>query len=447
VATYQLEFDYIHVNAALTTAVRLGAADGSLLLPASRISPLEKQVLAQVTKLARRHLGQYNPQAIANTLWALAKLGVYEPDVLSKLVELAQARFPEFTGQQFAACIWALAKLGSKPPALWIEAFLARSQQLLPSFSPQDLSNTIYAFALLEYRPPEAWLLAFMAAVQQAAAGPSSRAGAGYLEAPGSSSGMSVDASSSSSSSSSSSRGSSGSRGRSVDASSSSRGRSVDASSSGSSSSSRMKPQDLSNTLWALAVLNIRPDDTWLAWFQQQLLHQMPACNQQVLANTIWALARLGATPSQPFLEGFLQQCSSQLAEASGSGSSSSPQGYSNTLASLAKLQQRPGEAWLRAYVAAIQPQLRRFKPQELANTLWALAKLGHQPPQEWQQVRSGGRLLLCGRCSGRWRRLARPARGQGVGGACTCTHRRPCGPLRAVTGSRHPPRRRSCGR
>jgi hypothetical protein len=148
-----------------------------------------------------------------------------------------------------------------------------------------------------------------------------------------------------------------------------------------------MKPQDLSNILWALAVLNITPDEAWLAWFQQQLLRQLPACNQQVLANTIWALARLACSPSDAFLQSFLQQCRQQLGSRA---AGSTPQGYSNTLASLAKLQVAPGQEWLAAYVAAMQPALPRFKPQELATSIWALAKLGHQPPEEWQQVGDG---------------------------------------------------------
>ncbi len=56
-------------------------------------------------------------------------------------------------------------------------------------------------------------------------------------------------------------------------------------------------------------------------------------------------------------------------------------------LLALAHLNCSPSAAWMAAYLARSQQQLRHYTPQGLANTAWALAHLGYRPPQPWARA------------------------------------------------------------
>lgn len=63
------------------------------------------------------------------------------------------------------------------------------------------------------------------------------------------------------------------------------------------------------------------------------------------------------------------------------------PQAFSITLASLAKLKVPLDASWLSAMLARSQGALPSFKPLELSNTIWALAKLNHKPDAAWLEA------------------------------------------------------------
>ncbi|KAG2501689.1 hypothetical protein HYH03_000191 [Edaphochlamys debaryana] len=83
-------------------------------------------------------------------------------------VERAVAvHLPSFRGRQLANTLWAVAKLGRRPPRPFLEAYTAAIRAHLPTFEPQHLANTLYALMLMDYVPPNAWLQDFLGAVQQ----------------------------------------------------------------------------------------------------------------------------------------------------------------------------------------------------------------------------------------------------------------------------------------
>jgi hypothetical protein len=51
--------------------------------------------------------------------------------------------------------------------------------------------------------------------------------------------------------------------------------------------------QAFSNSLYALAVLRLRPPRQWSSAFFRHSLHVLPACSLQSLTNITWALAKL----------------------------------------------------------------------------------------------------------------------------------------------------------
>ncbi|EFJ49580.1 hypothetical protein VOLCADRAFT_89938 [Volvox carteri f. nagariensis] len=84
---------------------------------------------------------------------------------LQRLEHAVVAHLPHFEGRQLANTLWAMAKLGHRPSEKWLEVMLTRASSQLHTFNPQHLANTLYALMLLRYMPPPAWLEDFYSAV------------------------------------------------------------------------------------------------------------------------------------------------------------------------------------------------------------------------------------------------------------------------------------------
>ncbi|KAG1672294.1 hypothetical protein FOA52_004309 [Chlamydomonas sp. UWO 241] len=130
----------------------------------------------------------------------------------------------------------------------------------------------------------------------------------------------------------------------------------------------QMRPQQLSNTAWALAKLG-HVDAVFMGALVQVASTQLRSFNPQNLANTAWALALMGHVDAV-FIGALLQAASSQLR-------SFNSQELANTAWALATMG-HVDAGFLGALLQAASSQLRNFTPQALANTAWALAKLGH---------------------------------------------------------------------
>lgn len=89
----------------------------------------------------------------------------------------------------------------------------------------------------------------------------------------------------------------------------------------------------------------------------------------QALSNALWALATLGIRPADHWLRGYVAATRQLLG-------SFRPQELSSMLWALATLRIWPGREWLGACTSACSAGLTGYGPQALANTLWALVKL-----------------------------------------------------------------------
>ena len=71
-----------------------------------------------VARRALEILRQFNAQELANTMWALAKLGVKEDELMKAVARRALEILGEFNAQDLANTVWAFAKLEMKEEAL-----------------------------------------------------------------------------------------------------------------------------------------------------------------------------------------------------------------------------------------------------------------------------------------------------------------------------------------
>ncbi|GLC46785.1 hypothetical protein PLESTF_001940400 [Pleodorina starrii] len=124
--------------------------------------------------------------------------------------------------------------------------------------------------------------------------------------------------------------------------------------------------------------------EEWLQWVREmaRCAASSPALlagfSPQDVSQTLWAVASLECGPlPRAFLEGLLEAARPRLA-------AFSPQSLSNSLWALSRLRCQPPPAWLEAACAASAPQLAAFSPQALATTAAALAHLEYCPGADW---------------------------------------------------------------
>ncbi|KAG2490145.1 hypothetical protein HYH03_011449 [Edaphochlamys debaryana] len=201
------------------------------------------------------------------------------------------------------------------------------------------------------------------------------------------------------------------------------------------------RAQDLSNTLWAFAMLKYQPTEEWWQDFERQVYGALTDLTDRQLANLLWAFAVLERR-SEPAACAPASAASASTAapDASASASASaggSPHGAAAALAvsggrrgwvldpllahscangfsgfssgslhllmwSLGRLHHAPSQAWLQGFLPAAAEHFFRFSPTELSNIVWALAKLGAELPAPWLD-----KLLLVAQ----WRFPSFPAR------------------------------------
>jgi hypothetical protein len=94
-----------------------------------------------------------NPQAIANTAWAFAKLNTPAPALLRKIEERASSLVDNGKPQEIAMTAWAFAALDTPAPALF-EKIEKRASFMVENGNPQDIAMTAWAFAKLRHDAP-----------------------------------------------------------------------------------------------------------------------------------------------------------------------------------------------------------------------------------------------------------------------------------------------------
>jgi hypothetical protein len=126
---YGPSFNFIHASCALHTAARLYIASVSV----------PPRVVAQLVEVARRHTQQMQARAVANTAWALAKLGHVDAEFNRALVQAARPQLHSFNPQDLANTAWALATMGHEE-ATFMGALVRAALNQLRNFNPQNLA-------------------------------------------------------------------------------------------------------------------------------------------------------------------------------------------------------------------------------------------------------------------------------------------------------------------
>jgi hypothetical protein len=293
---------------------------------------------------AEREAPRMNPQDVANTMWAMAKLKMpltgSLPDALGAAAE-REAR--SMNPQNVANTVWAMATLNMQPTGNLRDALWAAVEREARSMNPQAVTNTVWAMATLNMPPTGSLREALWTAAEREAPRMNPQAVANTVWAlvtlnmlhPGSLRDELWAA-----------------------AEREARG---------------MNPQGVANTVWAMATLNISPtgglrDALWAA-----AERETRSMNPQGVASTMWAMATLNMPPTDSLRNAL-------WAAAERKASSMNPQDVAFMVWAMATLNMPPTDSLRDALWAAAEREARSMNPQEVANTVWALAKLNISP-------------------------------------------------------------------
>ena len=148
------QFNHVNVATALHRLAKLrgrqSGSSGWLIEDGQRL----KAVCSMMTARAVAEAGAFDPQGIANVMWALATIGV-EPsrELASAMSMRAVASAGAFKPQGIANLMWALATLGLEPSRELASAMSMRAVASAGAFKPQNIANLMWALATLSVEP------------------------------------------------------------------------------------------------------------------------------------------------------------------------------------------------------------------------------------------------------------------------------------------------------
>ena len=287
-------------------------------------------------------LQQMGFQGLANTLWAVARLG-FRPssEWLAASCEVATTQLPSAKAAELSMLLQAYAKLGYLLPKELLQGLEAATQQQVGALRFVETANVLWSFAQLRVVPGVGWwgpVLVHLRDHMQEADAP---ALANTLTA------LRVlkrfpDALLSSSGSSSSGGNGTGS--------------------DGTSSSSKSAGGSWWEAVWAVLP---------------QLLPQADAAAvASILLGCSKLLQKQKHRVPQQQLDQLLERGQQLLPVMS-------PSQLANVVYALAGLKAVPGREWLQQFEAVAAQQLRQMRPREAANILLALTRLKHRPSAE----------------------------------------------------------------
>ncbi|KAJ1450530.1 hypothetical protein M885DRAFT_469317, partial [Pelagophyceae sp. CCMP2097] len=102
----------------------------------------------------RRWIKSFNPQDIANTIWAFASRGSFDAELFEALAKRSLQVVADFSPQGLANTVWSFAKAGKFDEALF-RAIAAAACIRIFDFDPQNLANTAWAYAKADLHVPE----------------------------------------------------------------------------------------------------------------------------------------------------------------------------------------------------------------------------------------------------------------------------------------------------
>ncbi len=295
--------------------------------------------------------GRASPQALANSLWALATMSVLPSKAwMDEVFAVVAQRLGEFEPQALSSLLWSAATLGQRLPATLMSQLYLVTRDGLAVFPPQSLSNMIWAIAVsqpppassalrqprsqsratsamvlappapLNQQPPKPWADAFIAAFR--------------YRLP------------------------------------------------------EMTDQAVSNVSWALARLKV-PVDAALASAIVQHMHALEmhgaeeggGVNGQALSNCLWGLAKPGTLTLNAAAEDVLVSMVRRRLVLAEEGNASEGNIRSRG---------RSGTEVVRL----------DFRPAELASVVYSFAKLRHLPPDDVVRMMLDATLINASRCS-----------------------------------------------
>ncbi|KAJ9526912.1 hypothetical protein QJQ45_017714, partial [Haematococcus lacustris] len=144
--------NHIHVSALL---VRLAKVVGQqreqqAQCPSDTGARALDRFLGEVSALVSSRLEQFDPRALANCLWAVARLG-YRPShsLLQRFLFLTFIHMHDMKGQELANTAWALASMHVYPGAAWLARLHAHVAAKGSAMKAQELANTSWAMQQL----------------------------------------------------------------------------------------------------------------------------------------------------------------------------------------------------------------------------------------------------------------------------------------------------------
>ena len=311
------------------------------------LNPSEAWVHAAMAAAAGEHQQQQqqqaapSPQALANALWACAKLRAVASDgFLRGFAQRASQRGwrDQLTSQGVANCLWALAAMqqqhqqelgpssssggssssdggsssGGGGTSQCVQLLVESSSSRLSAFSNQDLSMTILALGKLQHTPPQAWQDAFWGAT-------AARAG-------------------------------------------------------------QLSGQQLANMLAGAGRLRLAPPPAWLADLLDASADQLTSWSAEAQAGVLLALGSLGQAPPTAWLARLLGDLQRR-------NYGSAPAALTAAVHGLALLGHAPSDAWLTGYLATLRQRLQLLSGRQLGTCLWALGRLRWRPDRSWGGV------------------------------------------------------------
>ncbi|KAG1658388.1 hypothetical protein FOA52_010067 [Chlamydomonas sp. UWO 241] len=338
---YTTDPAYMAAAAPGTTIAKLPVLKAVKLLEGPSMSPNAIAGMALLLELVRERLPQMQPQALANTLWALSKLEVGDPAFVSALLNETRPKLSSFNAQDLTNAAYAMAKLGLENVA-FMGALLDAASTKLSSFNEQNLANILWATAemghedknfvrllLVEAKPKLASFTEQALANTAWALATLGHKDAAFMGAMLVSAGAKLPS---------------------------------------------FKSQELANTAWALATLGHK-DAVFMGAMLGSAGAKMPSFTAQQLAIMAWALPTLGYLDTA-----FMPSWDSQA--------------LANTALVLATLGYHDA-AFMGALLMASAPKLPSFTAQELVTMAWALSALGHKNPAFQSALLSATKHLL----------------------------------------------------
>ena len=307
-------FNHIHASAACTS---LAALNGKGVQAADAKNPVILRLASRIEVLIEAN--EMNPQALANVLWAFAKMFVTVPAVLGTMPALLRgvtAKAKGMNPQELSNSLWAAAQLqGVRPEVLdMVPALVAQIPSQVGDMKPQHLSNIMLASAKLQDVAPA--VLGVLPAIA--------------AEIPG--------------------------------------------------KAREMIPQALSNSLWATAKLQDAAPEVLsvVSALAKEIPNKAGDMNPQELSNAIWAAAQL-----QDKVPEVLQVVPAVAAEIPAKVDNMKPQEVSNSLFAAMRLEDAVPEVVevVPALVKEVPGRMCSMRSQELANSLEALVVLEERLP------------------------------------------------------------------